>query len=90
MTEVGVESVPIRARATIAYLGPTAPHWEIRWVSGEHSIIDEFAQRVYARLLMLPPHDPQFRRNRERVTLDAEREGIACTWDIDEDYDEAL
>ena len=31
------------------------------------TVIEEFRQRALARLLLLPPHDPQFRRNRERV-----------------------
>ena len=34
------------------------------------------ATRVNARLMLLPPHDPQFKRNRERVNRDAERENI--------------
>ena len=66
-------------------MGPLPPHWEVRWSSGDRTIVDEFTQRVNARLMMLPPHDPQFRRNRERVMRDAEREGIYVTWDIDED-----
>lgn len=35
-----------------------------------------------ARLVLLPPHDPQFRRNRERVIRDAERENILLEWDL--------
>ena len=34
-----------------------------------------------ARLQLLPPHDPQFRRNRERVNRDAERENH-LEWDL--------
>jgi hypothetical protein len=30
----------------------------------------------------LPPHDPQYRRNRERVIRDAERENIELVWDL--------
>jgi hypothetical protein len=37
---------------------------------------------VLARLVLLPPHDPQFRRNRERVIRDAERENILLEWDL--------
>jgi hypothetical protein len=37
---------------------------------------------VLARLLLLPPHDPQFRRNRERVVRDAERENVILEWDL--------
>ena len=32
--------------------------------------------------LLLPPHDPQFRRNRERVVRDAEREHLILDWDL--------
>ena len=39
-------------------------------------------QRVLARLVLLPPHDPQFRRNRERVVRDAERENLSLEWDL--------
>jgi hypothetical protein len=35
-----------------------------------------------ARLVLLPPHDPQYRRNRERVIRDAERENIELEWDL--------
>ena len=45
-------------------------------------LIDEFRARVMARLLLLPPHDPQFRRNRERVARDAERENLILEWDL--------
>ena len=35
-----------------------------------------------ARLVLLPPHDPQFRRNRERIVRDAERENLILEWDF--------
>ena len=38
-----------------------------------------------ARLMLLPPHDPQFKRNRERVNRDAERELILLDWDLGDD-----
>ncbi len=80
------ESSPaeIRARIQIHYMGPVAPHWEVRWIAGDKALVDDFSQRVYARMLMLPPHDPQYRRNRERIMRDAEREGVAITWDVDQ------
>jgi hypothetical protein len=31
---------------------------------------------------LLPPHDPQVRRNRERVVRDAERENLELEWDL--------
>lgn len=77
------EFQPPRAKAKIIYLGPVAPHWEIAHLSGDSRVIDEFRQRALARLLMLPAHDPQFRRNRERIMRDAEREGVICQWEID-------
>jgi hypothetical protein len=58
-----------------------APHWELQSDYGDRSLIEEFRQRALARLL-LPPHDPQFRRNRERVIRDAEREGLILDWDL--------
>ena len=79
------EDLPPLAASTIVYLGPVAPHWEIRADSGEESIVDAFRTRVNARLMLLPPHDPQFRRNKERVNRDAERERITLIWDMGDD-----
>ncbi|MGH9017494.1 MAG: hypothetical protein ACRDY1_07075, partial [Acidimicrobiales bacterium] len=45
-------------------------------------VIDPFRDRTLARLTLLPPHDPQFRRNRERVVRDAERERLELEWDL--------
>jgi hypothetical protein len=59
-----------------------APHWEIHSDFGDHQIVNDFRSRVLARLVLLPPHDPQFRRNRERVIRDAERENILLDWDL--------
>ncbi len=78
------DQTPI-AHATIVYLGPVAPHWELRVHYGDQKLLDDFWTRVNARLLLLPKHDPQFRRNRERVNRDAERELIICDWDLGED-----
>ena len=76
-----VEEPPV-GQATITYLGSVAPHWEIRAVYGDADFMASFRDRVHARLLLLPPHDPQFRRNRERVNRDAERERIIVNWDL--------
>lgn len=73
---------PPRGDAKIVYLGPVAPHWEIRSTFGDRQVIDDFRTRVNARLVLLPPHDPQFRRNRERVVRDAEREHLLLDWDL--------
>lgn len=77
------------AHVTITYLGPVAPHWEMRVHYGDQKMLDDFWTRVNARLLLLPKHDPQFRRNRERVNRDAERELIVCDWDLGDDDSES-
>jgi hypothetical protein len=66
----------------VIYLGPVAPHWDVQSDFGPADVIDQFRERVLARLVLLPPHDPQFRRNRERVVRDAERENLALEWDL--------
>ncbi len=76
-----IDEPPV-GQAMIVYLGPVAPHWDIRTVYGDDDMMNAFHDRVHARLLLLPPHDPQFRRNRERVMRDAERERIAVRWDL--------
>ena len=79
--EVG-ESQPPRGHVRVVYLGPVAPHWQVVSDFGDRNVIEELSQRIMARLLLLPPHDPQFRRNRERVVRDAERENILLDWDL--------
>ncbi len=81
-----LEEIPPQGHVRVVYLGPVAPHWDIQRVFGDHKEIDEFRARVIARLQLLPPHDPQFRRNRERVARDAEREHFILDWDLG--YDE--
>src|SRR5918999_6277679 len=73
---------PPRGHVRVVYLGPVAPHWEVQSQFGDRSLIDDFRARVMARLVLLPPHDPQFRRNRERVARDAERENLLLEWDL--------
>jgi len=68
--------------ARVIYLGPVAPHWDVEQIYGDQRAIDGFRARTMARLTLLPAHDPQFRRNRERVNRDAEREHIELTWDL--------
>ena len=80
MTDIAIE--PPRAHARIVYLGPVSPHWEIYFDHGDRTVIDEFRARALARLVLLPRDDPQFRRNRERIVRDAERERIRLEWDL--------
>ncbi len=70
------------AHARIVYHGPVSPHWEVHGDWGDRQTLDEFRARVLARLVLLPREDPQFRRNRERIVRDAERERISLEWDL--------
>lgn len=83
------ESPAPQGHARIVYMGPVAPHWEVHAQFGDQALIDHFRQRVLARLLFLPPHDPQFRRNRERVVRDAERINLSLEWDLGQPDDQA-
>jgi len=76
------EPLPPVGHVRVVYLGPVAPHWEVRSDFGDPAFIEEFRRRTMARLVLLPPHDPQYRRNRERVIRDAERENILLEWDL--------
>src|SRR5208283_1287337 len=51
---------PPRGHIRMVYLGPVAPHWEVESEFGDRAVIEEFRQRALARLVLLPPHDPQF------------------------------
>ena len=82
VTDANAEPQPPRGHVKVVYLGPVAPHWEVRSDFGDPQLIDDFRARVMSRLLLLPPHDPQFRRNRERVVRDAERENLVLEWDL--------
>lgn len=82
------EPVQPQGHVRIIYLGPVSPHWDFQSDFGDRSLVEGFRQRVLARLSFLPPHDPQFRRNRERVVRDAEREAITLEWDLGMPEDE--
>jgi len=76
------EPQPPRGHVRVVYLGPVAPHWDVQSDYGDEALVDQFRDRTLARLTLLPPHDPQFRRNRERVVRDAERELLELEWDL--------
>ena len=89
VTEEFVDRGPPVGHARMVYLGPVAPHWDLQSDFGDPKLIDDFRARVMARLVLLPPHDPQFRRNRERVARDAERENLLLDWDLGYTEEEA-
>jgi hypothetical protein len=70
------------AHVRVIYLGPVAPHWDVQSEFGDRAVVEEFRQRTLARLLLVPRHDPQFRRNHDRVVNDAEREAFHLEWDF--------
>jgi hypothetical protein len=82
MSDATVSTEPPRAHARVVYLGPVSPHWEVIGDYGDRTVLDEFRARVLARLVLLNRDDPQFRRNRERILRDAEREGIAVEFEL--------
>ena len=73
---------PPRGHVRVVYLGPVAPHWDLQSDWGDRAMVEGFRDRMQARLQLVPPHDPQFRRNRERVIRDAERENVELDWDL--------
>lgn len=75
-------AVEARGNVRVVYLGPIAPHWDVESVDVDRNLLEEFRQRTLARLQLVPRHDPQFRRNHDRVVHDAEREGLALEWDF--------
>jgi hypothetical protein len=81
-TETTEEPQPPRGHVRVVYLGPVAPHWAVHSTYGDAAVIEPFRDRTLARLTLLPPHDPQYRRNRERVARDAERENLELEWDL--------
>ena len=82
MSDVVEEAPAPVAHARIVYLGPVSPHWEVYGDWGERQLLDEFRARALARLVLLPRDDPQFRRNKERINRDAERELISIEWEL--------
>ena len=82
LTESELPQEPPRGHVRVVYLGPVAPHWDLQSDFGDRSLIEGFRMRMQARLQLVPPHDPQFRRNRERVIRDAERENLLLDWDL--------
>ncbi len=81
-TQTDLPPEPPRGHVRVVYLGPVAPHWDIQSDFGDRAQIEGFRDRMQARLQLVPPHDPQFRRNRERVVRDAERENFLLDWDL--------
>lgn len=82
MSDVVEEAAAPVAHARVVYLGSVSPHWEVYGDWGERQTLDAFRARALARLVLLPRDDPQFRRNKERINRDAERELISLEWEL--------
>ena len=76
------QDVPIEHKGTlrITFVGNSLPHWRYEFVEGDRSLIEELVRRANAVIGLLPPSDPQSRRNRDRVQRDGEREGVTVEW----------
>jgi len=79
MTEE-LDEVEPQGTVRITFTGPVIPHWRYEFVEGNRDVIQEFVRRANTVIGLLPHNDPQFRRNRERVRRDAEREGVTVEW----------
>ena len=88
MSDVQVTNEPPRAHVRMVFLGPVAPHWDLVSNYGDRTLVEEFRSRALARLVLLPYSDPQFKRNRERIMRDGERERVTVEWDLG--FDESL
>lgn len=82
MSDVQVSNEPPRAHVRVVFMGPVSPHWDVVGDYGDRALVEEFRTRALARLVLLPYNDPQFKRNRERIMRDAERENITVEWDL--------
>ena len=71
----------------VVYLGPVAPHWEVQSDYGPPEVIDQFRDRVLARLVLLRPTTPSSAATPSAWSRDAERENLALEWVLD--YGEA-
>jgi hypothetical protein len=89
LPEENEEPLPPVGHVRVVYLGPVAPHWEVRSDFGDPALIEEFRRRTMARLVLLPPHDPQYRRNRERVIRDPEEETVPPPAELAAEGDQA-
>ena len=66
------EPQPPRGHVRVVYLGPvTASHGTFSPTTATRLSSTNSETGPLRGLTLLPPHDPQFRRNRERVVRDA-------------------
>ena len=58
--EVVEEGEPVEpiGHVRVVYLGPVAPHWEVQSDYGPPEVIEQFRERVLARLVLLPRTTP--------------------------------
>ncbi|MBX7159295.1 MAG: hypothetical protein K1X95_03310 [Acidimicrobiia bacterium] len=64
----------------ITFTGSVIPHWRYEFVEGNREVIQDLVRRANTVIGLLPPGDPQFRRNQNRVQRDADREAVTIEW----------
>ncbi len=81
ISEDQVQQAPV-GEVQVIYLGPVAPHWEVRSGFGYPKLVESFQDRIGARLILLPPHDPQFILNHALITRNSARENFLIPLDF--------
>ncbi|MFN8105418.1 MAG: hypothetical protein U0U69_13245 [Acidimicrobiia bacterium] len=74
------EVVEPQGTVRVTFTGPVIPHWRYEFVEGNREVIQDLVRRANTVIGLLPPGDPQFRRNQNRVQRDADREAVTIEW----------
>lgn len=74
------EELEPQGTVRVTFTGPVIPHWRYEFVEGNRDVIQDLVRRANTVIGLLPPGDPQFRRNQNRVQRDADREAVTIEW----------
>lgn len=74
------EELEPQGTVRVTFTGPVIPHWRYEFVEGNREVIQDLVRRANTVIGLLPPGDPQFRRNQNRVQRDADREAVTIEW----------
>ena len=83
--DITQEEVEVIGKVFIGYVGTLNPHWNIEITDNNEleskaQEVFDFVRRANARLDYVPIYDPQFRKNHERIAIDAQKSGIELSW----------